>query len=104
MLILDSQDMLHHYQDLIEQGDSVKNSPSVQEIWIQSLGWEDPLEKGMATYSSILTWRIPRTEEPGYSPWVCKESDMTKQLRLSLYQDLTRAARWHVEMIFIASD
>ena len=37
----------------------------MQETWVQSLGWEDPLEKGLATHSSILTWRIPWTEEPG---------------------------------------
>ena len=43
----------------------VKNLPSLQETWVQSLGWEDPLEKGMATHSSILAWRIPWTEEPG---------------------------------------
>ena len=43
----------------------VKNLPAMQETWVRSLGWEDPLEKGMATYSSILAWRIPRTEEPG---------------------------------------
>ena len=43
----------------------VKNPPSMQEIQVQSLGWEDPLEKGMATLPSILTWRIPGTEEPG---------------------------------------
>ena len=43
----------------------VKNLPAVQETWVRSLGWEDPLEKGMATPSSILAWRIPRTEEPG---------------------------------------
>ena len=36
-----------------------------QEMWVQSLGWEDPLEKGMAIHSSILAWRIPETEEPG---------------------------------------
>ena len=36
-----------------------KNPPAMQETWIQSLGWEDPLEKGMATHSSILAWRIP---------------------------------------------
>ena len=42
----------------------VKNSPPMQEIWVQSLGW-DPLQKGMATHSSILAWRIPWTEEPG---------------------------------------
>ena len=44
---------------------TVKNLPTVQETWIQSLGWEDPLEKKMATHSSILAWRIPCTEEPG---------------------------------------
>ena len=38
----------------------------MQEIWVQSLGWEDPLEKGMATYSIILAWRNPWTEEPGW--------------------------------------
>ena len=43
----------------------VKNLPEMQETQVQSLGWEDPLEKGMATHSSILAWRIPRTEEPG---------------------------------------
>ena len=43
----------------------VKNLPAMQETWIQSLGWEDPLEKGMATHSSILAWRIPWAEEPG---------------------------------------
>ena len=42
----------------------VKNLPVVQEIWVQTLGWEDPLEKEMATHSSILAWEIPRTEEP----------------------------------------
>ena len=44
----------------------VKNSPAVQETWVQSMGWEDPLENGRATHSSILAWRIPRTEEPGW--------------------------------------
>ena len=39
----------------------VKNPPAMQETWVQSLGWEDPLEKGKATHSSILAWRIPRT-------------------------------------------
>ena len=42
----------------------VKNLPAVWETQVQSLGWEDPLEKGMATHSSILAWRIPWTEEP----------------------------------------
>ena len=44
---------------------SVKNLPAVQEIWVRSLGWEDPLEKEMATHSSILAWKISWTEEPG---------------------------------------
>ena len=42
----------------------------MQETWVRSLGWEDPLEKGMATHSSILAWRIPWTEEPGGLPTV----------------------------------
>ena len=42
-----------------------KNPPAMQETQVQSLGWEDPLEEGMATYSSTLAWRIPWTEEPG---------------------------------------
>ena len=44
---------------------TVKNLPAMQETWVQSLGWEDPLEEGMATHSSILAWRVPWTEEPG---------------------------------------
>ena len=47
-------------------GDSVvKNLPAMWETWVRSLSWEDPLEKGMATYSSIFAWRIPWTEKPG---------------------------------------
>ena len=44
---------------------SVRNLPAVQETWVRSLGWEDPLEKEMATHSSILSWKISWTEEPG---------------------------------------
>ena len=44
---------------------TVKNLPAMQETWVRSLGQEDPLEKGMATHSSILAWRISWTEEPG---------------------------------------
>ena len=43
----------------------LKCLPAVWETWVQSLGWEDPLEKEMATHSSTLAWRIPWTEEPG---------------------------------------
>ena len=44
---------------------TIKNLPAAQEIRVRSLSWEDLLEKGMATHSNILTWRIPRTEKPG---------------------------------------
>ena len=44
---------------------TVKNLPAMWESWVHSLGWEDPLEEGMATYSSILAWRISWIEEPG---------------------------------------
>ena len=44
---------------------TVKSPPAIQETWAGSLGWEDSLEEGMATHSSILAWRIPWTEEPG---------------------------------------
>ena len=58
----------------------VKNLPAMKENWLRSLGWEDLLEKEMATHSSILAWRISWTEEPGglYSPRGSKESDMTE--------------------------
>ena len=45
----------------LEVAQLVKNPPAVQETWVRSLGWEDPLEKGMATHSSILAWRVPWT-------------------------------------------
>ena len=56
--------------DILNKGASllaqmVENPPTIQETRVRSLGWEDPLEKGMATHSSILAWRIPWTEEPG---------------------------------------
>ena len=59
-------------------GSAVKNPPAMQELQetqVVSLGWEDPLKECMATHSIILAWRIPGTEEPGCSPWGCKESD-----------------------------
>ena len=57
----------------------VKNLPAVQETWVPSLGWKDPLQKEMATHSSILAWEIPWTEEPGglYIVHGVAESDMT---------------------------
>ena len=62
----------------------VKNLHAIQETQVQSLGWKDPLEKGMATHSSILAWRIQWTKSlVGYSPWNHKESDTTERLTLS---------------------
>ena len=56
----------------------VKSLPAVQETWVQSLGWDDPLEKEMATHSSILAWRIPWTEKPGsLQSMGLQESDTT---------------------------
>ena len=62
--------------------------PATRGTWIRPLGWEDPLEKRMATQSSILSWEIPWTEERslvGYCPWSCKESDMTEGLTLFIF-------------------
>ena len=59
----------------------VKNLLAVQETWVQSLGWEDPRGKGMATHSSILVWRIYRQRSlSGHSQWGRKESDTTEGL------------------------
>jgi len=60
---------------------TVKKQPAMRETGVQSLGWEDPLEKEMAIHSSILAWRIPWTEEPaGLQSMDRKELDMTEQL------------------------
>ena len=63
----------------------VKNLPAVQETRVQSLGWEDSLEKGVATHTSILAWRIPWTEEPGGLQSIGSQRVRhTEQLTLSL--------------------
>ena len=63
-------------------GSMVKNPSAMaemQDMQVNSLHWEDPLEKGMVTHPSILAWKIPWTKEPaGYSKKGCKESDMTE--------------------------
>ena len=51
----------------------IKDPPAMQEAWVRFLGWEDPLEKGMATHSSILAWRIPWVEEPEESSRINSE-------------------------------
>ena len=64
-----------HYSWASLVAQMVKNRPAIWETWVQSLGWEYPLEESMATHSSILAWRIPWT-----IPWGCEESDMTERL------------------------
>ena len=60
---------------------TVKSLPLMQKTWVQSLGWEDPLEESMATHSSILAWRIPWTKEPGGLQSTChKESNTIEQV------------------------
>ena len=54
-----------HTHKLVPGGSDGKESSAMQESWVQSLSWEDPLEKEMATHSTILAWRIPWTEELG---------------------------------------
>ena len=81
--MLKSTGRLSELRDRMESGRAslvaqmVKNLPAMQEIWVRSLGQEDPVEKVMATYSSILAWRIPWTEQPcglwtmGSQSWTC---------------------------------
>ena len=70
---------------------TVKNLPAVQETQVRSLGQEDPLEKGMATHSSILAWRIPMDRGAWWPtvPWDRKELDMTERLTFSLCQQIS---------------
>ena len=63
----------------------VKNLPEMQESWVRSPGWKDPLEKEMATHSSTLAWKIPWMEEPGRLQSVGSQSDTTEQLHGTLY-------------------
>ena len=66
----------NHWASLVAQ--RLKRLPGMQETWVQSLGWEDPLEKETAIHSSTLAWRIPWTEEP--DGLQSKESDSTERL------------------------
>ena len=71
----------------------VKNLPTVQDTWVWSLGWEDPLEEVMATHTSILAWRIHgQSNLVGYGPWGHKELDMIEQLTL-----FTTRATWEAQ-------
>ena len=73
---------IHFWASLVAQ--PVKKQTAMQETPVRFLGWEDPLEKGTATHSSVLAWRIPRTEKPGgLHPWGHKELDRTERLSLT---------------------
>ena len=94
-------DFAFHFQSICKQfwaslvARMVKNPPAVQETWVRSLVWEDPLEKGMATHSSILAWRIPWTEEPGgLQSMGSQESGTTEQLTLSLSLGQMASGSW----------
>ena len=69
----------------------------MQEMWVPSLGGEDPLEEGMATHSSILGWRIPWTEEPGGLQSMGLQRDMTERLMSTT----TKARRWTQKMYLL---
>ena len=72
-------------------GSVVKNPLAMQETWVWSLGWEDPLEEGMATHSSTFAWRIPWTEEPvGYSPQGTKELDTAEANEHACMDNISR--------------
>ena len=65
---------------------TVKHLPAMQDTWVQSLGWEDPLEEEMATHPSTLAWKIPwRRSVVGYSPWGRKELDTTERLHFHFF-------------------
>ena len=70
-----------HWASLVAQ--TVKNLPAMPETWVQSLGWKDPLEKGMTTHSSTPGESHGLRSLVGYSPWGHKELDMTERLTLS---------------------
>ena len=74
----------------------LKRLPAMWEIWVRSLGWEDPLEKEMATHSSTFTWKIPWTEEPDrlQSMGVTIESDKTERLHLPSFIVHGAAKSW----------
>ena len=85
MVVVSKSHQAQFWASLMAQ--MVKSPPAMQETWVQSLSQEDPLEKGITTHSSIVTWQIPWTEESvGYSPWGCKELNTTKQLTLFTFR------------------
>ena len=72
----------------------VKNPPIMQETWVRSLGWEDPLEKEMVTHSSILAWKIPWTEEPGGL-----QSTWSQRVRLTVLRYIQVSSQRQISII-----
>ena len=81
----------------------VKRLSTMQETWVQSLGWEDSLKKEMATHFRTLAQKIPWTEEPGagYCPWGCKESDMTEELHFHFFTNNETIKALRSEVTFL---
>ena len=80
-------------------GQTVKNLPAIQETWLRSLGWEDPLDKGMATHSSILAWRIPWTEKLGGLQ--CMGSQRVGQdWATNTHRETLEAVQWLFHFVF----
>ena len=79
--------------------------PAMRETWVQSLAWDDPLEKGMATHSSMLAWGIPIDEKrlPGYSPWGRKESDTAKHSTQCPLKDAGCGGDWETSFRVVNS-
>ena len=80
-------------------GSVVKNQPAMREVQVWFLGWKDPLEKGMATHSSILAWEILWTEEPGYRPRGCRRvrcdlATKQQQLLTPQHRAWKQSAEW----------
>ena len=73
------------FNTLSRLAQKVKRLPTMREAGVRSLGWEDPLEKEMATHSSTHAWKIPRRILVDYSPWSCKESDTTERLHFHFH-------------------
>ena len=73
------------FNTLSRLAQTVKRLPTMREARVRSLGWEDPLEKEMATHSSTHAWKIPRRILVDYSPWSCKESDTTERLHFHFH-------------------
>ena len=77
VISIDAEKAFHKIQHSFPVASDGKNLPAMLETWVRFLGREDPLEKEIATHSSILAWKIPWTEEPGGTPMGSQESDMT---------------------------